>query len=39
MLFSRPGIGSTFVIWLPDRALSQLGGDTSSPPHIDPVSR
>ena len=43
MLFSRPGIGSTFVIWLPDRALSQLGGDdtldTSSPPNIDPVSR
>ena len=44
MLFSRPGVGSTFVVWLPDRALSQLGSTSTAdhstqPPTINPVTR
>jgi signal transduction histidine kinase len=27
VVFSKPGLGSTFVIWLPDRALRELGAE------------
>jgi signal transduction histidine kinase len=44
MLFSQLGVGSTFVIWLPDRAVSQLGSNgttdrSAQPPTINPLAR
>jgi signal transduction histidine kinase len=35
VLFSRPGAGSTFVLWLPDRSLAP--DRTAAPPETDPV--
>lgn len=35
VLFSRPGVGSTFVLWLPDRSLAP--DRTAAPPGTDPL--
>jgi signal transduction histidine kinase len=36
VLFSTPGVGSTFVVWLPDRAVARAERSTS-PPADDPL--
>ena len=36
VLFSTPGVGSTFVVWLPDHAVSRETR-SSSPPAGDPL--
>ncbi|OZE96758.1 two-component sensor histidine kinase [Rhodococcus sp. 15-1154-1] len=36
-LFSRLGVGSTFVIWLPDRAVAGAGDRGPMPPDVNPL--
>lgn len=36
VLHSTPGVGSTFIVWLTDRAIAHRGG-SSSPPDDDPL--
>ncbi len=38
-LFSEPRVGSTFVIWLPDRAISGPAERDRRPPDTDPLGR
>ena len=38
-LFSEPGVGSTFVLWLPDRALAGSRERADAAPLGDPLGR
>jgi signal transduction histidine kinase len=38
-VFSRPGSGSTFVVWLPDRTAAARGERGASVPDEDPIGR
>lgn len=38
-LFSRPRVGSTFVVWLPDRAIDGPAERDRTPPSTDPLGR
>lgn len=38
-LFSDVGVGSTFVVWLPDRAIARDGERERTPPSMDPLGR
>ncbi|MFC7492207.1 MULTISPECIES: sensor histidine kinase [unclassified Knoellia] len=38
-LFSEVGVGSTFVVWLPDRAIVRDGDRARTPPVTDPLGR
>jgi signal transduction histidine kinase len=37
VLADRPGPGSTFVIWLPERAITGAPDRTTNPPDLDPL--
>ena len=37
VLADRPGPGSTFVIWLPERAVAGAPERTANPPDLDPL--
>ena len=37
VLADSPGPGSTFVIWLPERAVAGAPDRTTNPPHLDPL--
>jgi signal transduction histidine kinase len=37
VLADRPGPGSTFVIWLPERAVAGAPDRTTNPPDLDPL--
>lgn len=38
-LFSEVGVGSTFVVWLPHRAITRDGDRDRTPPSTDPLGR
>jgi signal transduction histidine kinase len=38
-LFSELGVGSTFVIWLPDRAIADRPERSDMPPQESPLPR
>jgi signal transduction histidine kinase len=38
-LASEPGVGSTFVVWLPDRAIASPVDRNRTPPATDPIGR
>ncbi|KGN33242.1 histidine kinase [Knoellia sinensis KCTC 19936] len=38
-LFGEPGVGSTFVVWLPDRAIRRDEDRERTPPQTDPLGR